>query len=123
MFSMKRDGGMARSKRSKGLKDPVYLAWMRRQSCLLCNDAIEKRTFVGGMPYRQMCQTEAAHVGQRGLSQKCSDHDTIPLCAWHHRISRESHHRLGKLFWGFHGINRRLVIAGYRKLFAMQKAA
>jgi hypothetical protein len=28
---------------------------------------------------------EADHVGRRGIGQKCSDDETIPLCARHHR--------------------------------------
>jgi predicted nucleic acid binding AN1-type Zn finger protein len=28
---------------------------------------------------------EAHHAGERGLGQKCSDRETIPLCAAHHR--------------------------------------
>lgn len=28
---------------------------------------------------------EADHAGLRGLGQKCSDRETIPLCTYHHR--------------------------------------
>jgi hypothetical protein len=108
---------MARSARSKGRKDKKYLAFIRSQPCLLCDDAIERRVFIAGIPYRQVWPTEAAHVGERGLSQKCSDYETLPLCAGHHRIGRQSHHVLGRKFWEHHGINKPEILSGYMKLF------
>lgn len=67
----------------------------------------------------EMYRTEAAHVGQRGLSQKCSDRETIPLCAFHHRTGPESHHRLGKLFWKHHGLDRYELIRELQSQFDM----
>jgi hypothetical protein len=29
--------------------------------------------------------TEAHHMGERGLGQKCSDLETVPFCSEHHR--------------------------------------
>ena len=92
---------MARSRRSKGLKDKAYLAFIGSLACLCC-----KR-----WDTPQVTRTEVAHVGERGLSQKCSDRETIPLCGCHHRTGNTSHHRLGKLFWEHHKLDRDSIIA------------
>jgi hypothetical protein len=57
---------------------------------------------------------EAAHVGKRGLSQKCPDREAIPVCAEHHRIWATSLHVLGKRFWAFWFIDRDELIAELR---------
>lgn len=114
---------MARSARSKGLKDPAYLNWLRDLACLICDDMCERRVFVDGQPWQQTTPTEVAHVGDRGLSQKCPDQQAIPLCAWHHRIGPESHHVLGKKFWDHHGFDKSMVITTYNRWFEGRKAA
>lgn len=53
---------------------------------------------------------EVAHVGVRGLMQRSSDLETIPLCANHHRTGKEAQHVLGKYFWAHHGIDREVTI-------------
>jgi len=65
----------------------------------------------------QTTPTEAAHVGERGLGQKCSDRETIPLCAAHHRTGPESHHVLGKKFWQHHGLDRDEIVAELNRLY------
>ena len=70
-------------------KDPAYLEWIRTRLCLVCMlETHQLNRFQMG--------TEAAHVGERGLSQKCPDREAIPLCAVHHRLDRFSAHRMGK---------------------------
>ncbi len=121
---------MARSKRSKGLKDPKYKAWIQSLPCLICWLAVWKGgefrdlLALGWQPYVmreeyagpgtggvQESITEAAHVGDRGLSQKCSDRWTIPLCGLeHHREGKESAHKLQKKFWEHHGLDRAATI-------------
>jgi hypothetical protein len=97
----------------KPVRDPQYLAYIRSHACILCDDAIERRVFVDGKPYRQETRTEAAHVGEiRGIGQKCADNLTIPLCARHHRTGKDSHHVMGKRFWAHHGINLKAVVEG-----------
>jgi hypothetical protein len=84
------------------VSDRAYLAWIRTLQCVCC-----EREFIGywfGMQRSQ--RTEAAHVGQRGISQKSSDREAIPLCAQHHRLGKDSHHVLGKRFWEHHGLDR-----------------
>lgn len=88
--------------------DPQYLDWIRQQPCV-CPPAADPYKFT-----RADNVIEAAHVGVRGLGQKCPDAEAIPLCAWHHRTGPLSHHVLGKNFWGRHGIDRDATIAQLR---------
>lgn len=85
----------------KPLRDPEYLAWIRTLECSIPSCLMHWRGH----------GIEAAHVGDRGLRQKCSDYEAIPLCAWHHRLSPLSHHRAGKRFWKYHGLDRDKIIA------------
>ena len=64
----------------KPQRNPKYLAWIRKQPCVVC-----------GTRWR----IEASHTGPRGLAQKSSDRSAIPLCAKHHRTGDDSYHRLG----------------------------
>ncbi len=93
--------------------DRKYLVWIRTLHCLLC-----------GPDNPQTTRTEAAHLGlsisRRGLSQKYPDSQSGPLCARHHRTGRDSLHRLGKSFWGHHGVNRDLVILGLQMVYAAE---
>lgn len=90
---------MRSATRKKTGKDPAYLDWIRRQGCMICGSA----------------RVEAAHVGLRGMSQKCPDREAVPLCAVHHRTGEASHHRLGKRFWDHYGIERDGIIAFYQR--------
>ena len=80
------------------LRDPKYLDWIRTQPCACC-----------GYP-----GVEAAHVGNRGLGQKSSDHETIALCVYHHRDGPYSAHVAGKRFWELQCLDRDALIATYR---------
>src|ERR1051325_422417 len=64
----------------KPQRNSKYLAWIRKQPCLVC-----------GTRWR----IEASHTGPRGLGQKSSDRSAIPLCAKHHRTCDSSYHRPG----------------------------
>ena len=72
-------------------RDLLYLDFVRDHPCLVCSD--------------QKTPTEAAHVGARGLIQKCSDYQTVPLCAEHHRTGKDAHHRLGRNFFKHWGLD------------------
>jgi len=89
--------------------DNKYLAWIRTIPCLLCDDYSLWKLKWGA--YTDQVRSEAAHVGRRGLGQKCSDRQTIPLCGEHHRFGSDSHHVLGKKFWEHHDLHRDLLIA------------
>lgn len=60
----------------KPVRDPKHLAFIRSLPCVVC--------------FRTR-GIEAAHVGRRGMAQKCSDRETIPLCSIHHK----EQHRIG----------------------------
>lgn len=107
----------------KPLRDRKYLAWIRILPCVVCyrhfwrhfierKFTLEEIRILAALSWeRQRLLTEAAHVGQRGFGQKCSDRETIPLCGHCHRTGPHALHRLGKNFWSFHGIDRRLLIS------------
>jgi hypothetical protein len=83
-------------------RDPKYLEWIRQQPCMICKTR----------------PVEAAHVGQRGLGQKCADVEAVPLCAEHHRTGDESHHVLGRNFWTHHRLSRDTVLRIYQTAYA-----
>lgn len=99
-------------------KDPEYLAWLHTLACSVvgCAQRLGPEYFDRGI-------IEAAHVGRRGLSQKCPDREAIPLCRLHHRTGMSSHHQLGKLFWLFHGLDREQLIEELNRRYEEEKAA
>ncbi len=110
---------MRSATRNKIGKDPDYLAFIRDFPCILCllieegatqRESDLQRAGLLGVSRVQMSQTEAAHVGDRGLSQKCPDNEAIPLCREHHREGKFSAHKLGKKFWTRWGIGRDEII-------------
>ncbi len=118
------------------LKDPAYLNWIRLLPCLCCEKEDRRheafKAIIQGrgiadvtthVAYpNQQTRTEAAHVGDRGLGQKCSDHEAIPLCAaGHHRLGEWSAHRMGKNFWAHHGLDRDKIIAELNRLYEEQR--
>lgn len=110
------------------VRDAKYLRWIRTFPCVVClqwwikgtiqtlDDALTWCVHGSGYPAWEG-PTEAAHVGQHGISQKCSDLETIPLCAQHHRTGKDSHHVLGKRFWEHHGLSRVELIARLNALY------
>lgn len=80
--------------------DKAYISWLHTQPCCVCG---------------RLSGIEAAHVGRRGLGQKCSDLEAIPLCSEHHRTGPAAHHVLGKWFWSFHSIDREAIIEKMNK--------
>lgn len=119
---------MARSARSKGLKDPVYLVWLHTLPCVVCqfsvvavsSNASTMEITVSLMT--QSSRTEAAHVGARGLSQKCSDREALPICKDHHTERRDSAHKLQKTFWAHHGLDKEVLIAEYNRKYKEERA-
>lgn len=113
----------------RSVRDTKYLEWIRQEPCIICDPfaypglLLKRATpVVTGIGYPlnlvRMFQTEAAHVGLRGLGQKCSDRETIPLCGYHHRLGPDSHHVLGKKFWEHHGLDRKQLIEEFQRLYA-----
>lgn len=103
---------LKRIRRQKPLDPAILQFWcfIANQPCCVCQK----------LGIRQRSRTEIAHVGQRGLSQKCSGWEVLPLCAIrHHREGPESHHRLGKRFWEHHELDRYAIIGWYRRLYGL----
>ncbi len=124
-----------RSAKSKGAKDPEYLAWIRSLPCVICfwlsestrgliYSADREGVFCRCLhyPVQQDSRTEAAHVGTRGMSQKCSDREVIPLCGHlHHREGPKSHHKLGKRFFDHHAIDKDVLVAELNRQYETQR--
>ena len=89
------------------------------------------KAFIAGFPCMiclrvgliQASRTEVAHVGDRGLGQKCSDFETIPLCNAHHTSGAFAIHRAGKWFWEHFGIDKSETIAQYRRIYESHQVA
>lgn len=133
----KRPGPPRRSARKL---NPEYLAFCRTLPCVICYaeayafltkhaafDDIE--LFTRGALYgRQGSPTEAAHIGfsgkTRGLSQKCSDIESAPLCGIeHHREGEFSIHKMGPdAFFAHHGADRDSTIMMFQNLWSQHNA-
>lgn len=111
----------------KPLRDPEYKAWIRTLPCVVCalweipyhQDQMEAiREFPNWKAYYQTSDTEAAHSGPHGISQKAPDSSCLPLCAEHHRTEVDSYHSLGPKFFAHHGLKEReILVAGYNLAF------
>ena len=99
---LKRRSGKPIRRAGGAVQNPEYLDFIRRWGCVLATTG----DCVGAV--------EAAHVGDRGLGQKCRDQETIPLCGYHHRTGPDSQHVMGKRFWEHHGINRTELVTLYQ---------
>ena len=112
---------MIRSERTKPRRGPAvdadYREWIRTFGCVVCWGRLTQPI---GSETRNI---ECAHVGERGLGQKCSDYETIPLCARHHRIGSDSHHALGKKFWAAHKLDRDALISQLNAMYEKPKEA
>jgi len=98
----KREKALVRSEgqREPRRRDPAYLAWLRRQPCVICGTT--KRI-------------EAAHVragysaagwAPTGMMQKPDDARAVSLCAAHHREGPDAQHRANeRSWWTAHGID------------------
>ena len=87
----------------------AYLEWVASLPCICCKLKGEI----------QKSRTEVAHIGgNRGMSRKCPDRETAPLCGTlHHREGPLSHHRLGKRFWFVWEMDPREIIAVLNKMY------
>ena len=101
-------------KRQSTPPDEAYKAWVRSQSCIVCE--------LLRLHPRVFSRIEAHHAGQRGLGQTADDRTCIPLCWRHHdRRSQVSVHSLGKTFWTRFGLDRYAVIAEVRRRYFLEK--
>jgi hypothetical protein len=111
------------------LRDAKYLAWIRKLPCVCCwpktwRSGEIPELLERGWKFRDRGKdspSEAAHVGERGMGQKCSDRETIPLCSTHHRLGRDAVHRIGWRFWRYHALDRDALIAELNQLYGKEK--
>jgi len=88
----------------------AYWKWLGTQPCCVCA--------MKGLS--QKSPTEVAHVGVRGIGQKCNGWDVLPFCGVeHHREGKESHHKLGKRFWVVHRLERFEMIRRYQEAYIL----
>ncbi len=112
-----------RSKPRRGpLRDEMYKAFVRGFHCAVCIIEAVGRMVLQRDHARFYKPSEAAHAGERGLGQKCSDRETIPPCAAHHRTGPDSHHVLGKKFWAHHGLDKDAIIAELNRLYDQERS-
>ncbi len=121
------------TRRSSRVLNPAYLHWLSYMACFICyREAYE---FLAGIECnaveaiqqpiygRQKSPTEAAHVGfagkPRGMSQKHSDDEAIPLCREHHGPGhKDSIHDIGpSAFFALHGADRDATIRMFQELW------
>lgn len=96
-------------KAEKPIRDPKYLAMVRKLCCIVCGS------------YRLV---EAAHFGAHGIGQKSSDHDALPLCLKHHQTGPHSYHVLGaRRFIEFHALDVRKHQKRIQKFYRKKVAA
>lgn len=114
--------------------DPAYLDWIRTLRCIVCFlsswvafvDRGDDGVVRSGVRYEgaldaQCWPTEAAHVGNRGLGQKCPDQQTVPLCKVHHTEGRDAHHVLGRKFWEYHGLDRDALLSELQARYELER--
>lgn len=93
----------------RAVRDKAYLEFIAGLPCIVC--------LHHGL--KQESRTEVCHVGDRGLGQKSSDRDTLPMCGVeHHREGKFSQHHLGRNFWAHWGLDKQFLIDGFNRMYA-----
>lgn len=91
------------------VRDPQYLKFLRKLPCIVC---FSSRT------------VESAHFGDRGMGQRSSDYDALPLCVKCHRMGPKSYHVLGgRRFIEVHGLNVKAHQERLQKFYREEVAA
>jgi len=87
-----------RPHKTAGDLDPDYLADIRACPCLHCGMEPSEAAHVR--------MSSAAYGKTSGLQKKPADQWALPLCAEHHRLTRNAQHNQGEAqFWHALGIN------------------
>lgn len=90
----------------------AYLGWIKTLPCAIC-----------GRTGSEYFAVEAAHSGPRGLSQKTSDRNAIPLCVEHHRAGRNAQHQLQKNFEARFGLDIAQLIVRLNRAWELMCSA
>lgn len=110
----------ARAKKRKPLRfggvpqNPAYLAFVRCFQCILHNTVVVN----GVITAIHQCsgRLEAARTGRHGRGQKAADETALPMCTNAHRSGKQAHHRLGKKFWEFWGLDQAKLISSFNEM-------
>ena len=137
---IKRTALKRKPRKKRAGDDPDFKAWLAQWPCFICllldctnagSGATVFNAIVGSPEMRRLAsrrlsrvsgETQVAHIGLRGIGQKCPDRQAMPLCAIHHLHQTagggpDSHHTIGRAFWSRHGIDRDNVIAILNELY------
>lgn len=115
-----------KARKPKPGDDPKYREFIRSLPCLICHKPVYQygillEWFDVGMTVAsigpQVAPTEFAHLGERGLGQKCPDSEGAPLCAVDHRTGPFAHHVLGKKWASHHGIDKQEIFAMLQEMY------
>ncbi len=119
-------------KRKPGFSDTDYCAWLKQWPCWVCferwcidhgydaregRERPEVRNLAAALTCIECGLTEVAHVGVRGLSQRCADAESIPLGEMHHRTGPDAQHKIGKRFWEKFNLHRPDIFAELHQLY------
>lgn len=119
-------------KKRPGMKDPAYVAWVHLLPCVACvKETDGELSLYEAYAVACLCRmyppgywgypaTEAAHVGPRGLGQRCADKFVVPLCAVHHRTGISAQHKIGRTFWKQFEIDREWVFDTLHDLYRQE---
>lgn len=102
----------APNKRQPREHDKTYLAFIRRQSCMICgtNRGVEAAHVRAGYPEAGWRST--------GMGEKPNDRRTLPLCAEHHREGPKAQHAARERdWWAGHGIDPPTACAEFERQF------
>lgn len=91
--------------KNKYAKDEAYLEWIKKQSCCVSGTRL---------------MINPHHYGRtgKGIGQKCSDYETVPLSWESHQLC----HRIGnKKFQALYGINFEFVGEKLRERYKQEK--
>jgi len=117
--------------------DLGYRAWLREWPCFIC---FMQYCSEEGLNFWDSCKapftrwafafnskrkcgpTQAAHVGSKGIGQKCPEREMMPLGLRHHLHPTaggfpDSHHAGKRTFWLKHKLSRPKVLEFLRKLY------
>lgn len=123
-----RESGKSRKSTARGKKslplrfggvpqNPKYLAFVRCFPCILKNLPIYG-AFFDTVVGAHVCsgKIESAHTGRHGGGQKAADETALPMCTNAHRTGKFAHHRLGKKFWEFWGLDQSKLIQSFNEM-------
>ena len=91
----------------KRVKDPDYLAFVRKFPCVACGSAR---------------RIEAAHIGPHALSEKSDDCSALPLCFSCHQDGKNALHKIGpERFQAVHGIEFAALQAMFNHFYLLRR--